>query len=152
MRDLPSEWTDSFEYVSWTFSELGCFAEESDDQRVPDEVARVLMTDGCFLLDIVVNRDGLVNRGETRAFLEGDRFFVSESGGFDLLSGIRKRVFRWYNQAQHHETEWQIRAYTPPDVERMLTKAGLRVLAVHGNLNGDELGRDSMGMLFAAQM
>lgn len=151
MRDLPREWNDCFEYVTLTLSEFGCFSNESENQRVLDEVARVLKAEGRFLLDIVVNRDGLILHGETRNCLEGDGFFVSEQGSLDLLRGIHQRVFQWYYQGQRHETKWQIHAYTPPEVVRMLEKAGCQVLAVYGNLMGDMLTRDSMGMTFIAQ-
>ena len=149
MRDLPSEWTDHFDHVSFTLSEFGCFGT-SDNQRVLDEVARVLKPGGRFLLDIVVNRNGLVLRGETSDCLPGDGFYVSEHGSLDLLSGIHKRAYRWYYQGQHHEARWQIRAYTAPKVAGMLEKAGLQVLAVYGNLAGDRLARDSTGMVFVA--
>jgi ubiquinone/menaquinone biosynthesis C-methylase UbiE len=151
MRDLPREWSDSFEYVTFTLSEFGCFSSEYDNQRVLDEVARVLKIGGRFLLDIVVNRDGLILHGETRNCLEGDGFFVSEQGSLDLLSGIHKRVFQWYYQGQRHETQWQIRSYTPPEVRYMLETAGFQVVAVYRNLMGDVLTRDSMGMTFIAQ-
>ena len=151
MRHLPAEWTGYFDHVSFTLSEFGCFQDEADNQRVLDEVARVLKTEGRFLLDIVVNRDGLVQRGESRDYLEGDGFFVSEEGNLDLPSGIYERVYHWYHQGQRHETKWQIRAYTPPEVARMLEKAGLRVLAVYGSLMGDKLTRENMGMTFIAQ-
>lgn len=151
MRDLPREWTDCFEYVTLTLSEFGCFSNESENQRVLDEVARVLKAGGRFLLDIVVNRDGLILHGETRNCLEGDGFFVSEQGSLDLLRGIHQRVFHWYHQGQRHETKWQIRAYTPPEVVGMLEKAGFQLLTVYGNLVGDMLTRDSTGMTFIAQ-
>ncbi|NLE44709.1 MAG: methyltransferase domain-containing protein [Chloroflexi bacterium] len=151
MRDLPSEWTDCFEYVTFTLSEFGCFSNESENQQVLHEVARVLKAGGRFLLDIVVNRDELILHGETYNCLEGDGFFVSEQGSLDLLTGIHQRVFHWYYQGQRHETKWQIRAYTPPEVAGMLEKAGFQVLAVYGNLVGDMLTRDSTGMTFIAQ-
>jgi ubiquinone/menaquinone biosynthesis C-methylase UbiE len=151
MRHLPGEWADDFEYVTLALSEFGCFSDESDNQRVLDEAARVLKPGGRFLLDIVVNRDGLVHGIETRDWLEGDGFIVSQTGSFDLLSGIHQRVFQWYHQGQRYEAKWQIRAYTPPEVARMLAKAGLRVLAVYGNLAGDRLAQDSLGMTFVAQ-
>jgi ubiquinone/menaquinone biosynthesis C-methylase UbiE len=150
MRDLPGEWTGYSDHVSFTLSEFGCF-DEPDNQRVLDQVARVLRAGGRFLLDVVVNRDGLVHQGETRNWLEGDGFLVCESGSLDLLSGIHTRAYRWYHQGQRHETTWQIRTYTPPEVARMLGKAGLRVWAVYGDLTGQELARDSMGMVFLAQ-
>ena len=114
-------------------------------------MARVLKAGGRFLLDLVVNRDSLVVRGEATNCLEGEGFFVCEDGTLDLLSGIHQRVYHWYYQGQRHETKWQIRAYTPPEVTQMLAKAGLQVLAAYGNLGGDKLTRESIGMTFVAQ-
>ena len=151
MRRLPSEWTARFDYVTLTLSEFGCFSAESENQQVLDGVARVLKTGGRFLLDIVVNRDGLVQQGDTRQCLEGDGFFVSETGSLDLLSGVHERVFRWYQQGRRDEAKWWIRAYTPAEVARMLERAGFQVLAVYANLAGEGLARDSAGMVFVAQ-
>lgn len=151
MRTLPSEWTARFAYVTLTLSEFGCFDDEADNQRVLDDVARVLEPGGRFLLDVVVNRDGLIRRGETRNCLEGDGFFVCEQGSLDLASGIHQRVFHWYDQGRRRETKWQIRAYTPPEVAHMLEKAGFLVSAVYGSLVGDVLTQDSMGMAFVAR-
>jgi len=151
MRHLPDRWSGGFEAVTFTLSEFGCFHDESDNQRVLDEVARVLKPDGRFVLDIVVNRDGAVQRGETHDYLEGDGFIVAEKASFDLLTGMQKRVYRWYHQGQRHEAEWQIRTYTPPEVVRMLERGGLRLVAAYGSLAGDALSRDSAGMTFVAQ-
>jgi ubiquinone/menaquinone biosynthesis C-methylase UbiE len=151
MRSLPPQWSELFDFVTFTLSEFGCFDNQADNQTVLDEVARVLNKDGRFLLDIVVNRDGLIHRGETMNYLEGDGFFVGEKGSLDLLTGIHKREFRWYEHGQLHETQWQIQTYTPPEVKQMLEQAGFQVLAVYGNLDGDELKRNSMGMTFLSQ-
>jgi ubiquinone/menaquinone biosynthesis C-methylase UbiE len=151
MRSLPPQWSELFDFVTFTLSEFGCFDNQADNQTVLDEVARVLKEDGRFLLDIVVNRDGLIHRGETINYLEGDGFLVGEKGSLDLFTGIHKREFRWYEQGQLYEAQWQIRAYTPPEVKQMLEQAGFRVLAVYSNLDGDELRRTSMGMTFLAQ-
>ena len=97
MRDLPSEWDTCFEYVTLTLSEFGCF-DEADNQTVLDQVSRVLKAGGRFLLDVVVNRDGLAVRGQEQGCLEGDGFFVSERASLDLQSGIHKRVYHWYHQ------------------------------------------------------
>jgi ubiquinone/menaquinone biosynthesis C-methylase UbiE len=151
MCSLPGEWTDSFESVSLALSEFGCFQDEPDNQKVLDEVGRVLKAEGRFLLDLVANRDGLVQGGGTHEWLEGDGFLVVEAGSLDLVSGIHTRVYHWYYQGQRYEAKWQIHAYTPPEVARMLEKAGFKVLAVYSNLKGDRLARDSRGMTFVAQ-
>jgi ubiquinone/menaquinone biosynthesis C-methylase UbiE len=120
MRNLHPDWTEQFDAVTFTLSEFGCFDEPDDNQAVLDETARVLVPSGRFLLDIVTNRDGLVQQDETVNCLEGDGFFVKESGSLDLLTGIHKRSYRWYDRDELHETCCQIRSYTPLQVKQML--------------------------------
>lgn len=150
MRTLPGEWSNTFDYVTLTLSEFGCFCD-TENQQVLHQVNRVLKPEGRFLLDIVVNRDGLVHGAGMSDCLEGDGFFISQQGSFDLLTGIHKRKFRWYRDGSVHETEWQIRAYTPPEVMQMLKSAALQVVSVHGTMMGDPLTKKSIGMTFVAQ-
>ena len=151
MRSLPTTWTETFDFVTLTLSEFGCFHDESDNQRVLAEVARVLKKGGRFLLDIVVNRDELILRGDRHDCFDRGGFFISDRGNLDLLSGIYTRAFQWYRQGQRYETIWQIRSYTPPEVKLMLEQAGFREWAAYRNYDGDSLTRDSARMAFLAQ-
>ena len=151
MRSLPASWTATYDFVMLTLSEFGCFHDESDNQRVLAEVARVLKSGGRFILDIVVNRDELILNGDRNSSFDGGGFFIVDKGSLDILSGIFTRSFQWYRQGQRHETNWQIRAYTPPEVKRMLDQAGFRESAAYRNYAGDGLTRDSAGMVFLAE-
>lgn len=151
MRSLPAGWTAAFDAVTLTLSEFGCFDDESDNQRVLAEARRVLRDGGRFLLDIVVNRDELILNGDRNSSFDGGGFFIVDRGRLDILSGIFSREFQWYRHGQHQEETWQIRAYTAPEVTRMLEKAGFRESAVYRNYAGDSLTRDSAGMVFLAQ-
>lgn len=151
MRSLPANWTATYDFVTLTLSEFGCFQDESDNQRVLAEVARVLKSGGRFLLDIVVNRDELILKGDRHDCLDVGEFFISDKGSLDILSGIYTRIFRWDQQGRRHETTWQIRAFTAPEVKRMLDQAGFQESAGYRNYAGDALTRDSAGMVFLAQ-
>jgi len=151
MRSLPASWTATCDFVTLTLSEFGCFQDEADNQQVLAEVARVLKSGGRFLLDIVVNRDELILKGDRHDCLDGGEFFISDKGRLDILSGIYTRVFRWDKQGRRHETTWQIRAYTAPEVKRMLDQAGFQEASAYRNYAGDALTRDSAGMVFLAQ-
>jgi ubiquinone/menaquinone biosynthesis C-methylase UbiE len=151
MRQLPAEWTASFDHVTFTLSEFGCFSDPADNQQVLEEVARVLRPGGRFILDVVVNRDGLVQQDETINYLEGDGFFVIETDSFNLLSGVQRRDYRWYDRGRLHETQWQAQVYSPPEVRRMLEQAGFQILGAFGSLKGEALTRTSTGMTFLAQ-
>ena len=151
MRSLPANWTATYDFVTLTLSEFGCFHNQSDNQRVLAEVARVLESGGRFLLDIVANRDELILRGDRHDCLDGGGFFISDRGSLDILSGIYTKVFQWYRQGQRYETIWQIRSYTPPEVKLMLEQAGFREWAAYRNYDGDSLTRDSARMAFLAQ-
>lgn len=151
MRSLPADWAATFDFVTLTLSEFGCFHDESDNQRVLAEAARVLKQGGRFLLDIVVNRDELVFRGDRTECFDAGGYFISDRGSLDLLSGIYTRVFQWYRQGQRRQTTWQIRAYTAPEVTRMLQRAGFRSSTPYRNYAGDRLTRDSASLVFLAQ-
>ena len=151
MRSLPAGWTETFDFVTLTLSEFGCFQDEADNHRVLAEVARVLKRGGRFLLDIVVNRDELILNGDRNNSFDGGGFLIADKGSLDLLSGIYTRAFQWYQQGRRHETTWQIRAYTAPEVKRMLEQAGFREASAYRNYAGDSLTRDSAGMVFLAQ-
>ncbi|MYH60366.1 MAG: class I SAM-dependent methyltransferase, partial [Caldilineaceae bacterium SB0675_bin_29] len=143
--------TETFDFVTLTLSEFGCFHYEADNQRVLTEVARVLNSGGRFLLDIVVNRDELILNGDRNNSFDGGGFLIADKGSLDLLSGNYTRAFQWYQQGRRYETTWQIRAFTPPEVKRMLEKAGFQELSAYRNYAGDSLTRDSAGMVFLAQ-
>ena len=151
MRSLPESWTATYDFVTLTLSEFGCFQDEADNQRVLAEVARVLKSGGRFLLDIVVNRDELILNGDRNNSFDGGGFLIADKGSLDLLSGIYTRAFQWYQQGRRHETTWQIRAFTPPEVKRMLEQAGFQESAGYRNYAGDSLTRDSAGMVFLAE-
>ncbi len=53
MRSLPTTWTETFDFVTLTLSEFGCFHDESDNQRVLAEVARVLKKGAAFSLTLL---------------------------------------------------------------------------------------------------
>ena len=53
MRSLPTTWTETFDFVTLTLSEFGCFHDESDNQRVLAEVARVLNKGAAFSLTLL---------------------------------------------------------------------------------------------------
>jgi hypothetical protein len=151
MRTLPAGWTAAFDSVTLTLSEFGCFDDESDNQLVLAETRRVLRDGGRFLLDIVVNRDELILNGDRNSSFDGGGFFIVDRGRLDIPSGIFSREFQWYRQGQLQEETWQIRAYTAPEVSRMLEQAGFRESAGYRNYAGDSLTRDSAGMVFLAQ-
>ena len=148
MRFLPEAWDSSFDFVTLTLSEFGCFEDDAENQAVLDGVARVLRPGGRFLIDLVTNRDGLAARGDTWSYLEGDGYLVAEDETIDLLSGLCKRNYHWYEDGRKYEWAWQIRAYAPSEVAVMLRKAGLNVVSVHADLGGAELTRTSVGMTF----
>ena len=100
MRSLPANWTATYDFVTLTLSEFGCFQDESDNQRVLAEVARVLKSGGRFLLDVVVNRDELILNGDRNSSFDGGGFFIVDKGSLDILSGIFTRSFQWYRQGQ----------------------------------------------------
>ena len=83
MRGLPDEWTDRFDTVLNLFSAFGYFDEPAENQKVLDEVRRVLKPGGLFIIDLA-QRDAIM-----RDFRPTDWFEVD-----DLLVCVQPRVRR----------------------------------------------------------
>jgi len=135
-RALPFP-DDTFDVVLNLFLSLGYFDVESENQRMLDELVRVLKTGGRIVVD-QWNRECEIRMFDT------DKQEVTESGArvekewrFDALAG---RIW-WKNTAHFADgriIEWDhsVRAYTVYDLRMMLERAGARVVALYGDLDG----------------
>jgi hypothetical protein len=108
------------------------------------EVARVLAPGGRFLLE-VANREALV-RGwhDSDVTRHDDGLVVLQERALDLRSSRERARFTWLHPDGRRSTrEASIRLYTLTELEAMLGRAGLELLAVSGDLDGGPLELDS---------
>jgi SAM-dependent methyltransferase len=143
MRRLPFAGA-SFDAVLNLFNAFGYLEDDAQDELVLGEVARVLHPGGRFLQELA-NREALV-RGwhDSDVTRTGDGLVVLQERTLNLRSG-RERVHYTLLGPDGRQTtrEHAIRLYALTELEAMLGRAGLELLAVHGDLDGGPLELDS---------
>jgi SAM-dependent methyltransferase len=142
MRCLPFG-AGSFDCVVNFFTSFGYFEDESENQRVLAEIARVLSGGGRFLID-------LLNAAAAIANLEPRGESATESATAELE--------RWYDPAQRRLNKRirlrqagapprtfleSVRIYEPEEITRALEEAGLLVTARFGGFGREPYTRDS---------
>jgi len=150
MRRIPCP-DASFDAVINLFTSFGYF-DDAENQRVLEEVARVLAPGGRFIVDLI-NRDCLM-----RVFRETD--WSEEADGRLVLE--RRR---WAPDTGRVHAEWTIidrdgqrrvhvhdeRIYSLQELELRLALAGLRIRQAFGSLEGDPLRRESRRLVVLAE-
>ena len=142
MRRLPFQ-PESFDWVLNFFTSFGYFERERENFQVLEEIVRVLVPGGRFLID-------LMNPGPVLASLAPQDVEESE--------GRRVDIERWYDSDSQRMNKRitvgttgeeprifreSVRLYRPEEVTIGLRWAGLEVDALFGNFQGDPYERDS---------
>lgn len=146
MRRLPFV-DGSFDWVLNFFTSFGYFESERENFRVLEEIVRILVPEGRFLID-------LMNPGPVLANLKPRD--VQE------MDGGRAVIERWYDPAaqrvnkrivvetpaetrEHGPRTFResVRLYQPEEVTIGLRWAGLEVDGLYGSFQGDPYERDS---------
>ncbi len=142
MRRLPFR-AGAFDCVVNFFTSFGYFEEEAENQRVLDEIARVLAGGGRFLID-------LLNAAAAIEHLEPRGESTTESTTADIE--------RWYDPAQRRLNKRirlrqagaaprtfleSVRIYESEEITRALAQAGLAVTARFGGFGREPYTRDS---------
>lgn len=142
MRDLSAFADGSFDAVANLHTSFGFFHDPAEDQRVLDEVRRVLAPGGRLLID-VVNRDAFLRQtSEVYGIPEGryvirtfdnstGRTFLHEEVFDPLTSRIRWTVTE--PGARERTATADYRVFSAHELLAMLRTAGLRVESVHGD-------------------
>ena len=150
MRDIPAV-DASFDGVINLFTAFGYFADD-ENQRVLEEVARVLKPGGRFLVDLI-NRDWLMH-----AFRDAE--WREEADGRLILE--RRR---WAAQTGRVHAEWIVidreggrrahahdtRVYSLQELELRLSLAGLRVRRSFGHLDDESFSRHARRLVVLAE-
>ena len=143
MRRLPFA-DGSFDAVLNLFNAFGYLEDETQDELVLAEVARVLAPGGRFLQELA-NREALVRDWDERRVLRNDEeLVVLQERTLDLRTS--RDLARWTligPDGRRVTREVAIRLYTLTELAAMLDRAGLELLEVHGDLEGGPLELDS---------
>jgi ubiquinone/menaquinone biosynthesis C-methylase UbiE len=141
MRQLPFQ-NECFDGVVNLFTSFGYFNAERQNQRVLDEVSRVLKKGAPFLMDYlnsVHTLKTLVKNSERQ--VGSDR--MEERRSYDLKSKrLKKRTKTISERGVFVRTE-SVRVYTQAELKAMFRRSGLNVVAVYGDLDGAKFTRSS---------
>lgn len=142
MRGLPFA-DDTFDWVLNFFTSFGYFDQERQNFRVLEEIVRVLVPGGRFLIDLM-NVEATLETLQERETRE--------------IRGQRVEIERWWDPGErrvnkrirlgspHRPTRTyleSVRAYTRDEVVIGLRWAGLEVDELFGNFQGEAYGHDS---------
>jgi SAM-dependent methyltransferase len=144
MRDLGAFADGSFDVVTSLHTSFGFFPDAADDQRVIDEVRRVLAPGGLLIID-VLNRDAFlrqtsellgVQRGQfvvRNYFPSAGRLFLHEEVFDPLTSRIRWTVTDAADATRTTVADYRI--FSAHEVLALVRAAGLRPEAVYGDFS-----------------
>lgn len=150
VRALPFA-AESFDHVAMFFTSFGYLATDDENLAVLEEVARVVRTDGGFLLDLPDRKSlitGLVpssHRSQGDLRIEETRS-ISKDG-----KRVEKQVLLIRGEEEHTYTE-SVRLYEIEELESMLLSSGWDSSRVYGNWAGDPyLAGQSERMILVAR-
>ncbi len=150
MRDTGLPGT-SMDAVINIFSAFGYF-DDAGNQRVLDEVARVLRPGGRFLIDLI-NRDSLMRRFEPHSWAQRhDGSILLQRREFDAATG--SNGMHWEVIGANGERtvrSFAVRVYTLQELALRMAQAGLEVEDAWGGLDGTELTMDSHRLVALAR-
>lgn len=150
MREIPFE--DEFDGVINLFTAFGYFDDDEQDRRVLESVHRCLKPSGKFLVDqshvLRAVRD--FQPRVWREYPDGTKLL--EECEFDARR-VRFTTRATYIKPDGSRVERRnrIRSYTCPELSRMLSQAGLEVIAVFGDFDGSELTLRSKRLIIISQ-
>jgi len=136
MRDLDG--LGPFSACASLFTAFGFFGDD-EDQKVLDAIAGVLAPGGKLLIDLTNHLLVLATmaKGHAEHWYENKAAVVCERNDYDAASGmlITHRVCHFKDKAGSLELPpSRVRAYSPHEMRRMLTRAGFAVDRVYGEL------------------
>ena len=143
MRRLPFA-DASFAAVLNLFNAFGYLEDDDQDELVLHEVARVLAPGGRFLQELA-NREALVRGWHDSEVVRTDGgLVVLQERTLDLRASRELTSYTLLHpDGRRTSLAHAIRLYSLTELEAMLGRAGLALLAVYGDLDGGLLELDS---------
>jgi SAM-dependent methyltransferase len=150
MRNIPFE--NEFDAVINIFTAFGYLEDQSEDQRVLEQVWMALKPGGLFLVEIL-HREGFMRHFSPHLiehYPEG--LIVLEERSFNLLTSRSEvKITMIYPDGRHQAYGHAARVYTLTELVQMLAAAGLQLKAYLGAWDGSELTMDSFRLILLSQ-
>ena len=125
--------------------------DDVENQRVLEEIVRVLRPEGHLLMD-VVNRDSLMRRHTSRMWGVRDNGAVLlQEHAFDSVTGIQTTNWTIIKaNGERISDSFTLRIYTLQELQLRMAQAGLEVEDAWGRLDGSALNMDSHRLVVLA--
>lgn len=148
-RELP--FGEHFDGALNLFTAFGYFAREGDNIRVLQEIARVLVPGGLFLLD-TVNHDFLVRHFQPQSWYNRDGVVLLEQRQFDPVESRVEGIWTLVEpDGSQRSYPHSIRVYTFAELRMWLSLVGLDVREVFGGYRGEGLDWDAPRMVIVSE-
>lgn len=132
MRAIP--YVGCFDVAINMFTAFGYFADDADNQRALDAMARALKPGGRLVMELAHRDRVTATYRETDWYELDDGTVVWVRRHFDPVRGVNTVIDRWRNpdgsEGEHYH---RIRLYTATELDRMLRAAGLTPTAWYGS-------------------
>jgi ubiquinone/menaquinone biosynthesis C-methylase UbiE len=148
-RDMRAvDFDERFDAAINMWTSFGFFETEEEDQLVLARVAAALSPGGAFLMD-VMNPLWLVRYFDPVDATEfEDGTLLIQRRAYDLFTGRVENEWTFVQPGGERETKsFSARAYTMPELTRMLDAVGLEVAGSWGDFDGGALGFDSRRLI-----
>lgn len=144
------DFVSQFDAAVCLYTSFGYF-NDAENLDVLKRISRALTSGGRLVLD-VENRDGLLLRYQSRDWYrtrEGD--IVLEDRRFDPVKGRQTTEMMLVGPDQSVSRTIDIRWYSVPELENILTDSGLQVEALYGALDGSAYDLSSWRLVIVAR-
>ncbi|MFZ6029783.1 MAG: class I SAM-dependent methyltransferase [Chloroflexota bacterium] len=146
MRQI--DFDEAFDRAMIVFTAFGYF-EDDENLDVLRRVARALKPGGLFVVDFP-NRDVFLrNYCPVLLTEKGDDVMIDRLS-LDTLTGrwVNRRII--FRNGIRKDKPFSIRIYNPNEIRTLLAQAGLQVVRMYGNWNGDPVSMDSRRLVTVA--
>jgi len=160
MRKIPFE--NKFDAVVNLFSSFGYFEDESDHQKVLNQVSKSLKRGGVFLLDLQNARKWL-KRDKNGGFTYSNKYgsyqrttlpngvIVNVENDFNLTTLKSSNYVSWIKNGKKNEYYFSMQCFLREVLEEMLKAAYLVPIKTFGNYNGDKYSYRSKRLIILAK-
>ena len=142
MRNLP--FRSQFDTVLSLFTSYGYFLSDDMNQKVLEEFNFALKDNGKIFFDYL-NPDYVATNLDPFTEKTSGKLLIQESRWIDA-----NRVYKKIIIDNSKEFQESVRLYTLNDLSQMFDKAGLNILRVFGDYEGNEYSKDSERMIIKA--
>ncbi len=140
--------------INW-WTSFGYASADEDNTRMLARAFEALVPGGRFALD-TMNVPGVLHRFLPEVVTERDTALgpirLTRRSRYDATAGVMHKVWRYaLADGREVEHESQVRAYTPPELGRLLESVGFGRLRFVGSVNGEALTLESPRCIVIAE-